>query len=157
MTDAIVAAYRMGHGLLHRMTDDLPPEGFRHQPVSGANSAGWVVGHLAVVLHRTADRLGANPPPLPDGFAEQFAVTKQPAGEQPDYGEPAELVRLFDLYLKVVAEAVGRVPAETLAGPTKTAFSSNFGEGLLFGAMHIAMHSGQLSLVRRGLGMPPLV
>jgi hypothetical protein len=34
---------------------------------------------------------------------------------------------------------------------------TNSGEMLLFGVMHITMHCGQLSTIRRSLGKPPLV
>lgn len=39
--------------------------------------------------------------------------------------------------------------------PTPGPFATNYGEALLFGAMHVTLHGGQLSTIRRSLGKPP--
>ena len=56
-TDVIVAGCRMAKVMVHRMTADLTPAEWSHQPVPGANSAAWVVGHLALTARRTAEEL----------------------------------------------------------------------------------------------------
>jgi hypothetical protein len=158
--DLIAGGYRMSKALLHRMTDDLSPADFRHVPCPGANSAAWVLGHLAVTLRRTAERLGTTGlPPVPADFAARFTATGQAAGEQPDLGDPAELVRQFDAAADAVITAVRTVPAQTLDGPPvgPVKLANTFGEALLFGSAHVAMHAGQLSTVRRSLGKPPVV
>ena len=158
--DVIAGGYRMAGLLMRRMTDDLTADEFRHQPVPGANSAAWVVGHLAVTLRKTAERLGATDlPAVEPGLVEKLATTKKPAGEQSDLGDPVALLKVFDVCLDKVIAAVRSIPAETLAGPPSLPgpFATNYAEGLLFGALHIAMHSGQLSTVRRSLGKPPVV
>lgn len=155
----IAAAYRMAGQMLRRMTNDLTPAEFRFQPMPGANSAAWVVGHLAVTLWKTADRLGAaGLPPLPPGLLDTFTQTGKPAGDQSALGEPVELMALFDECLSRVIDAVGHVPDAKLTDPpARAGFATTFGEGLAFGALHVAMHGGQLSLVRRALGKPPAV
>ena len=157
--DALAAGYRMGGQLVHRMTSDLTPADFVHQPVPGSNSAAWVVGHLAVTLWRTADRLRAPElAPLPPGLLDTFTQTGKPAGDQSALGDPATLLALFDTYLAKVIEAVPTVPAAKLTEPaTRPGLATTYGEGVLFGALHIAMHTGQLSIVRRSLGKPPVV
>ncbi|HEX4612804.1 MAG TPA: DinB family protein [Urbifossiella sp.] len=157
--DAIAAGYRMAGPMIHRMTKDLAPADFHHQPAPGANTAAWVIGHLAVTLWKTADRLGAaDLPPLPPGLLDTFTQTGKPAGDQSGLGDPTELLKLFDTYLAKVSEAVARVPDAKLAEPpARPGLATTFGEGLLFGSLHVAMHSGQLSIIRRGLGKPPVV
>ena len=55
----VVNVYTSGGQLLYTIA----------QPVPGANSAAWIVGHLAVTLWRDAGRLGAPElPPLPAGW-----------------------------------------------------------------------------------------
>jgi hypothetical protein len=142
------------------MADDLTAEEFRHQPVAGANSAAWVVGHLALTARRTAERLGATElPALPEGFAERFSTTKQPAGAQADLGGKEELLSLLDACVDKIIAALPAAPGELLDGPPTipNRFAATFGEGLLFGALHFAMHAGQLSTIRRSLGKPPQV
>lgn len=160
--DLIAAGCRMGKALIHRMIDDLTPAEFHHQPFPGANSAAWIVGHLAATNRRLAERLGATGlPEVPAELAVKLATTKQPAGDQSGLGDPAELVRLFDLYTDAVIAAVANVPADQLDAPAPfplPAVATNLGEGLLFiGGFHPTMHSGQLSTIRRSLGKPPLV
>jgi uncharacterized damage-inducible protein DinB len=156
--ELIAAGYRMGRQLLHRMVDDLTEEEFRHQPVPGANSAAWIVGHLAIVARRIAERLGATGlPELTEEFVGRFGVTGKAAEAQPDLGSKAELLALFDGCTEKAIEAARKVPAESLSGPSPTPnpFAANYGEALLFGAMHVTLHGGQLSTIRRSLGKPP--
>jgi hypothetical protein len=156
--DVIAGGYRMAKALVHRMTDDLAPAEFFHQPVPGANSAAWVVGHLALTLRRTAERLGATDlPAVPADLADRFAATKKPAVEQSGLGDPAELMRLFDTCLDRVIERVKAVLADELAGASPYPIAANYAEALLFGSLHVAMHSGQLSTLRRSLSKPPVV
>ena len=152
--DTLAAGYRMGRQLVHRFTDDLTDAEFVHQPVPGANSAAWIVGHLAVTARRTAERLGATDLPLlTEAFVERFSVTKRAAGEQ------AELLALFDACFEQLLAALPALPAEALAAPPANPgpFAATFGEAVLFGALHVALHAGQLSTVRRSLGKPPTV
>jgi hypothetical protein len=158
--DVIAGGYRMAKVLVHRMTDDLAPAEFFHQPVPGANSAAWVIGHLALTLRRTAERLGAaDLPAAPPDLPDRFGQTKQPAGNQTGLGDPAELLKLFDACLDRVIERVQALPAEALAGapPVPSPIATNYAEALLFGSLHVAMHTGQLSTIRRSLGKPPVV
>ena len=158
--DVIAGGYRMTKALLHRMVDDLTPEEFRHQPAAGANSAAWVMGHLAVTLRRTAARLGATDlPEVPDDVAARFTATRHPAADQAGLGDVARLMKVFDTCIDKVIEAVKAVSAEALAGPSASPvpLATNFAEGLLFGSLHVAVHTGQLSTIRRSLGKPPVV
>jgi DinB superfamily len=156
--DLIAGSYRMAAALLHRMVADFTPAEFQHQPCPGANSAAWIIGHLAVTLRRTAERLGVAPlPAVAPALAAKLMQTGKPAGDQSDLGDPAELLKLFDVGAEKVIEAVKSVPAEKLTGPSPHAggFATNFAEALLFGSLHLLMHSGQLSTIRRSLGRPP--
>ncbi|MDB5307567.1 MAG: DinB family protein [Gemmataceae bacterium] len=158
--DVIAGGYRMTKLLLHRMVDDLTPAEFRHQPVSGANSAAWIVGHLAVTLRRSAERLGVTDlPAVSPDLVAQLTQTGKPAGDQSALGNPAELLALFDTCTDRMIGAVKCVPADVLAGPaaSSTRLAANFGEALLFGGLHVSMHVGQLSSIRRSLGKPPVM
>jgi len=159
-TDLIASAYSMAAQLLHRMVDDLSPDEFTRQPCSGANSATWVVGHLTATLRNSLRRLGATDlPELPAGLAGKFVATKHVAGEQTGLGDPKEILKLFDLFVDRLIALIRGVPAErlTTVPEVRGPFATNFGEALQFGALHIAMHTGQLSTIRRSLGKPPIV
>ncbi|HEX4590880.1 MAG TPA: DinB family protein [Gemmataceae bacterium] len=156
--DTIAAGYRMAAQLLRRMTSDLTPDEFLHQPLPGTNCAAWIVGHLALTMHGTLKRLGvADPPAFPDGLAEKLKITGPPAGKQGDYGDPKELLRLFDACVERLMQAVRTVPTEVLTAPAdgRPPFANTRGEAMLFGSMHLVLHCGQLSTNRRSLGKPP--
>jgi DinB superfamily len=158
--DLLAGNYRMAKDLVHRMVGDLTPDEFGHQPCPGANSAAWIVGHLAVTMRRTAERLGAGElPPISPELAAKLTVTGKAAGDQSDLGDPSELLRLFDVCAERVIEAVKLVPAGSLDGPApqQGRFATNYGEAMLFGGLHLVMHAGQLSTIRRSLGRPPAV
>jgi hypothetical protein len=156
----LAGGYRMGRQLVHMMVNDLTAEEFRHQPVPGANSPAWIVGHLAVTARRTAERPGATGlPELTEEFIGKFSVTKKPAEAQPELAGKAELLSLLDTCVEKLIAALRALPAEALANPpaNPSPFATDYGEALLFGSLHFAMHSGQLSTIRRSLGKPPVV
>jgi hypothetical protein len=158
--ELLTAGYRMGLRMLRGMCEDLTETEFHHQPVPGANSAAWIVGHLAVVVRRTAERLGATDlPVLTEEYITRYSTTKKPAAEQKELGGKAELVGLLDVCAAKVMDAIGTLPADALTepSPTRGPFANNYGEAILFGSLHITMHCGQLSTIRRSLGKPPLV
>ena len=158
--ELLAAGYRMGLRMVHMMCDDLTAEEYCHQPVPGANSAAWIVGHLAVVARRTAERLGATDlPVLTEEYIARFSTTRKPAGAQKELGSKSELLGLLDVCSAKVMDAMRMLPADTLTKPSPSAgpFATNYGEAVLFGSLHITMHCGQLSTIRRSLGKPPAV
>jgi hypothetical protein len=158
-TELLAGGYRMGRQLVHALTDDLTETEFKHQPVPGANSAAWIVGHLAVTARRTALRVGATGlPELTEEFIAPYSQTKKPAGVQTELGQKADLLKLLDVCVEKLMEAVRAIPSESFsAPPASTPFATNYAEAVLFGAMHFALHCGQLSTIRRSLGKPPMV
>src|SRR6476469_344863 len=105
--ELFVGGYRMGRKMVRLMCDDLSEAEFQHQPIPGANSAAWIVGHLAVTVRRTAERLGAtNLPPLSEEQMARFVVTKQPAGTQSNLGTREELLALLDASVEKLVEVL---------------------------------------------------
>ena len=158
--DLLANAYTTAQKLLHVMIDDLTPEEFTRQPVPGANCAAWVVGHLALTIRHNLRRMGAaDVPDLPPGLEDKFKATKQAAGVQTGFGDPKALVAAFDTCLERFVQVIRELPAEALAGPPdfRGPFATNRAEAIQFGALHVTMHAGQLSTVRRSLGKPPVL
>jgi hypothetical protein len=158
--DVLAAGYRMSAGLFHRMVDDLTPAEFERQPVPGANCASWVVGHLTLTLRNSLRRSGVTDvPAFPEEIAGKLQTTRQAAGEQCGYGEPRALLALFDVYIERLTALIRALPADMLAGESdiKVPLATNRAEAIQFGVIHLAMHTGQLSTLRRSLGKPPVV
>lgn len=159
-SDALASTLVASQKLFHRFLDDLKPEHFAHQPLPGVNSVAWVVGHLTLTDRRMlANRLGvADLPPLPDGFEGRFTATRSAAGAQADLGDPAELVALFDAHRSRLIAAVRAAPAGVLNQPLDAPLPlfATVGEAAGFMAVHTAMHLGQVTVIRRSLGYPPV-
>lgn len=159
--ESIAAAYRMARAMLHRFVDDLEPNEFLAPPMPRANNAEWIVGHLALTVRTTAIRLGAEDlPGVSPAIELKYSKTGKPAEvSQFSLATAEELLKLFDTCIDGLVERILQLPEAKLsdAPASPSPFATNFGEGLLFGAMHIAMHAGQLSTIRRALGKPPIV
>ena len=159
--DLIIAGYRMGCQSVHRMCADLTPGEFQYQPISGTNSAAWIVGHLALSLKRAGERAGATGmPEVSEEFSARFKTTRHAAGNQLDLGSKEELLGLLDATNEKLMEAFKHLPPEALVGPPPNpapAVVTNSAEMFLFGTLHIMLHCGQISTIRRSLGKPPLV
>jgi hypothetical protein len=156
--EAIAFSLRSSKAMLHRFLDDFKPEEFQHRPCLGANNAAWIVGHLTSIDRTQLERIGVDPlPALPEGFKERFVTTRAAAtGTPADFGPPVELVRLFDAHRDLLIDNVHRIPVSDLQVPATAPLFNDRGESLLFLGLHTAMHMGQLSVIRRSLGRPPL-
>lgn len=158
--EAIAYSLRSSKLMFHRYLDDLTPEEFQHRPCLGANNASWIVGHLTCVDRGQLEKLGAKwLPELPAGFQERFATTRAAAtGTSADFGQPVDLLRHFDEHRNLLIETVGQLPADVLNSqpPFDSPLFADRGESLLFVGLHTAMHLGQLSIIRRSLGRPPM-
>lgn len=157
--EAMTYGLRVSKALIHRMVDDLKPHEFEFQPCPGANCIAWVLGHLTATDRRSLTWLGTTDlPAVPEGFVERFTVTRTTAGEQKGYGDPKELIRLFDAHRDQLVAVLAAVdPAKLLEPPSfQSPLFADRGEGMLFMGLHTAMHVGQISITRRSLGYPPV-
>lgn len=156
---AITYSLQTSKKMLHRFVDDMKPEEFLHRPCLGANCAAWILGHLALTDRRQLTSLGVTDlPPIPDNFEKNFSPTRSAAGTSADFGDPLELVKHFDTHRDLLISKVQQTDAETLATApfTNTPMFADKGEALLFMGLHVSMHMGQLSTIRRSLGRPPV-
>ena len=98
-------------------------------------------------------------PSLPEGFDAKFATTKVSADTQSGFGDPIELVKLFDAHRAKLITTVLAADLTKLQEPPVVAsplFSCR-GEAALFMGLHTAMHLGQITIIRRSLGYPPIL
>ena len=159
VNDVIAFALIASQIRFHTFVDDLSPAEFAAQPVPGANSVAWMVGHLALTDRRVTGLLGGAVPLLPDGFEAKFKTTKQPATEQKDLGDPKELVAVFDAHRAALVAAVRAATPEALNAPMPNPHPlfTTVGEAAVFMAVHLGLHGGQVTVIRRALGYPPVM
>lgn len=157
--DVIAFALKASHTRFHAFVDDLKPEEFEAQPIPGVNSVAWMLGHLAMTDRRVVGMFGVEVPPLPDGFEVKFKTTKQAAVEQKGLGDPKVLLALFDQYRLLLIETARTADSETLNRPLPNPHPlfATVGEAVAFMAVHVGLHAGQITVIRRALGYPPVV
>ena len=156
--DAIVYALTGGGQLVRRFVEDLKPEEFLHRPSPNANCVAWVVGHLALSDRNALKRLGASLPELPAGFEHRFS-RDEGCPQAKEFGDVSNLLSIFEDHRRRLIEAVRSATPEQLdrpVDPPHPRFKTP-GEFATFMGLHSAMHAGQITLIRRSLGKPPII
>lgn len=130
------------------------------------NHVAWSLGHLAMTMHRTAEKLDGRPIPDADfiaggtaGDAARFGTETVAFGSTP-VDDPAlypTLVRATEIYNTAcdrIARAVRAATDEQLATPI-TWGNAQSPAGMIAARMifHNGTHTGQIADLRRALGM----
>jgi len=142
---------------------DLSPEEWFWHPREVTTHAAWQVGHLAVAqynlcLRRLRGRTKEDETLLPDAFIEHFKLGSQPAAGAENNRPLAEIQHTFEaVYQQVLTELAERTDAELdfPTDPPHPVFKTKLG-GVEYCPVHELVHAGQLALLRRLMGKPPL-
>lgn len=148
-------ARRITLGLLEGIADDA----VTHQPIPNANHALWVMGHLAHTDNYFLTAVASQPSKVPTEWDELFGMGSQPTADARRYPSRADLMdrlraRREDLiaWLRTLSDAQAARPlAKELQG-----FAPTFGSLAHSIAWHEGLHAGQLTVVRKSLGIAPL-
>ena len=158
--DIIAHSLTISKTLLVRYTEDLTPQEYLHRPAPKANCVAWLLGHLTLSDRRAMKVAfgGEDLPALPEGFEKQFSRDEgcPQAGE---FGDVTRLLPVFVLHRDLMITKVQTASPDELSRATEKPHPmfNTVGELLNFMAAHAAMHAGQITIVRRSLGKPPLV
>ena len=159
VNDSIVYLLTTSKGMLLSFTKDFSPADWLHRPCPKANCAAWLIGHLTLTERRALQRVGLTDlPALPPGFETRFA-RDETAPHASEFADASLLPRLFEHHRDLLIDAVSKLPPQAfdqlLENPSPR--FKTLGEMLNFMALHVIMHTGQISTIRRSLGRPPLV
>lgn len=145
--------------MVEMFCEDLKPEEYLFRTTPKANCVAWLLGHLISIDHRVTKALGGtNLPELPEGFTQRFSREGDAPGAN-DFGDVTKLLPLFRESRMAFVNATLAVNQSTLDRPLEKPsprYSTN-GEMVAFMAHHTAMHAGQITMIRRALGRPPIV
>jgi hypothetical protein len=156
--DLLVYGLKMAKNMLDALTADLQGAEWDHRAVPNSNCAAWLVGHLILVDRRALNLAGVTDlPELPAGFETVFS-READAPMAKTFGDSSHLMPMFDKHRDLLIAAVEKLPAAKLEEPLPKASPrfSTHGEFFSFMALHVIMHAGQISTIRRSLGRPPL-
>jgi hypothetical protein len=159
VTEAIQTSLKSSQGMVNMALGDLSDQDLLVRPVPGANHIAWQIGHVIASEHRMIKGLGATPPPLPAGFAEQHGKEMASVDQPKGFATKAEYLELFNKTREATIEAVGKLSESDLdkpiEGPTSRV-ARNVGALAMLAGGHALLHMGQFSVVRRKLGKPVL-
>ena len=158
--DVIVHSLTATRQMLLGFVEDLTPQEYLHRPAPKVNCAAWLLGHLTPTDRRIMSTCldATDLPPLPDGFDKRFS--RDEGGPQADeFGDVTGLAPLFASHRDLLIETVRSADPTTLDQPFPTRHPrfKTVGEAVSFMSVHTAMHAGQISVIRRSLGRPPLI
>jgi hypothetical protein len=121
------------------------------------NHAAWCVGHLALSMHRAAEKISGKTFEL-NYAPEPFAFGSKPTASARDYPPLQELTSRFHTSIGLLADAVRSAGDEglkrTVPWGATTISARDLALRMVF---HNGTHAGQIVDLRRGLGMPRVI
>jgi uncharacterized damage-inducible protein DinB len=156
--DIALGALGFSRRVTTQLLEDIPPDKLTLQPVSGANHALWVLGHLGAADAYFLKEAARQETPDLDRWLSLFFMGSKPMPRLTDYPPVPEVRRLFDGARERLTEWAGTLSEAQLSAPLPEAIK-DFGasHAHLLGnlAVHEGLHAGQLTIIRRALGLAP--
>ncbi len=147
-----------GRKTLLALLEDVPDDKLVYQPVPDCNHALWIVGHIAATDTFFATTLGKRQPTTPPEFNDLFAMGSKPTADQAAY---PSLPLLKDALHNARADLLDwfqSMSTEEFFGPLPDEFkwfAPDYAGLMLTLAWHEGLHTGQLTIIRRSLGLAP--
>ncbi len=145
------------------LIDDLSDAEWFWCPSPAVTHIAWQVGHLAfaqygLVLFRQRGRLREDAELMSGSFRKAFGKGSAPQPEAERYPGRDEIEATFErIYQQCLKEIPGfdEQQLDQSVDPPHAAFATRFG-ALLFAGDHEMLHAGQIGLLRRLMGRPPI-
>lgn len=145
-----------------RLLDHTPVSDWFHMP-SGVTHIAWQVGHLAMAEYRLGlDRVrGARAEDtefFPEEMQHLFGRDSVPGTDTTIYPSAEKIRGLFDQVHEQLLRELPLIEDATLDEPVLKphALVKTREQSLIWCAQHEAIHAGQIGLLRRELGLPPI-
>jgi hypothetical protein len=157
--DQIVFARNYTLGLLEK----TPTSDWFRQPAGGVSHVGWQVGHLVFAQYRLAlwRVRGARPEDaalFSPEFAQRFGANSVPDPDAARNPAPEEILAVLHRgHAQVLQELAALCEADLDQPPAHPhPFALTKLRALVWCAQHEMLHAGQIGLLRRLLGHPPM-
>lgn len=143
---------------------DLDDDEWFFSPDSVTTHIAWQAGHLAMsqyglTLFRQRGRnLEVDRKLMSGKFRKLFMRGTQPSDCRTDYPPPAEILEVLDRIHEQMRMELPEFDDAELDEPAEAphaAYATRYG-ALVFAANHEMLHAGQIGLLRRLMGKPPL-
>ena len=141
-------------------TEDLSPQEMLHRTTPKANCAAWLIGHLTLTDRMMLERLGVTDlPTLPgDDFEKRFS-RDEGCPQAETFGDVATLLAAFETHRDRLIAIASSMTSEQLDKPLDNPHPrfKTVGELMSFMSLHACIHAGQITMIRRSLGKPPVI
>lgn len=144
-------------GLTHALLEDLPPEAHARPLTPGGVHPLWIAGHLAVSdewIHGMFEPIDSV---LPSGFRSLFGHDTTAIADPAPYPDLATVLTLMARTRKNLLNGVQRATPSALRRPLGdegVGFAETPLDAVNRILWHEGWHAGQLSCLRRALGLP---
>lgn len=140
------------------LTDIATPEQWTHQMHSNANHPLWFAGHMATADNFFLSTLAPERVVKRPEFDQAFGTGSQPTNNPADYPDPEQVLDVMNerrAALLEVLEAMDEADLEKPLPKGAPDFLPDIGSVFEMAIWHEGLHSGQLSVARRSMGLKP--
>lgn len=141
------------------LADFRTPQQWVHQVHPQANHALWFAGHLGTSDNFFLKMVATQRYCLQPEYQEKFGPGSQPTGDPSDYPPAEQVLAYMRERRAALLQSLADFTEQQLRQPTPAgspAFLPDFASVFSTASWHECMHAGQLTVVRRALGYPPL-
>ena len=138
--------------------DDIPLDQWCKQPVAGGNHTAWVVGHIALTDDYFLSTLSGRSSNCPESWVTLFGPGSKPVGDLSAYPAPAEMKSKLSGSCDDLVAWLKSLDEKKLMSPLPQElqmFAPTHVELCFSLAWHEGIHAGQMTMVRRSLGLAP--
>lgn len=154
--DRVLELMRWAHDATAAQLKAWPAEKLCAQTIGNPNHALWTAGHMATGYRWWTSIIGGKPHPLSEDFEKAFGYGSTPHGDASKYPSFDEVMRQHDAAFAALMDGVASLDASAMHESTaeKTGgFCKDRLDAILKCVWHEGWHQGQLSLLKKGLGI----
>ncbi len=144
--------------LTTRLLDGFTDEQLLVRATRSANHIAWQLGHLIVSTHQAGEMIkSGSMPKLPDDFSKRHSDRTAAVDEAETFLSKAVYLEMLADHRRALMMLIQTLDYDTLLGPAPDGYQdavTTIADLLHLTADHEILHAGQISVVRRVLGMP---
>ena len=161
--DGILGQMAFARTYTLQMIEGLPEDLWQATAVGIPSNFAWQIGHLAVaqyglMLFRQRGRAEGDVELMPGWFRKRYSRGTNPMEDSSQHPPKTEMLGMLERIHLASMDFMRQAPAELLLEPTEmpyAAYPVKLG-AFLFCPLHESIHSGQIGLLRRVHGLPPI-
>jgi len=156
--ERVLKTMEFAHNCVGNLLKDFPEEKATFQPCPTANHALWILGHLAITDEWLHGMIADHKSQLPESYSKLFGYQSQVQSSPKAYPPFAEVKQNFQNVRDALLKAARSASESDLTKPLGEkggGFAFDGIDALDKTSWHEGWHAGQLSIIRRALGLKP--